>query len=151
MIDPRLLRMLVVVLVAGGTSAASAQSPSIAPPYVYCPESTHTRALATLGASSLTLTNGIAQVAKEWAMDRGVVLLQFATWLNPDAPDTQRLMRQTLEAVIAALVAAGIPRAMIYERPERLGPEAATVAIVFALLPNRGAVCRQDRQRWKGY
>lgn len=151
MIDPRLLRMLVMVLVAVATPGASAQSPSTAPPHVYCPETTHTSALAMLGASSLTLTDGIAQVAKEWAMDRGVVLLQFATWLSTDAPETQRLMRQTLEAVIAALVAAGIPRAMIYERPERLSPEAATVAIVFALLPNRGAVCRQDRQRWNGY
>lgn len=145
---------LAVVTLTGLTSATSAQPLPPAPPYNYCPESTQQLYVAAPRTGSPMLNEGmIAQVAQEWAVDRGLVLLHFETSLSTDQPEGQRHMRQALDRVIAALVTAGVPRREIYERPEPVGPRGTDQPdpVVFVRLPNRGTVCREDRRRRIGY
>lgn len=120
----QVLPALTLCLLVVATAGASAQPLPPAPPYNYCPESTQHLYLMVPRVGGLTLVDDmLARVAKDWSMDRGLVLLHYGFWRGTEAPEVQRQMRQALDEVIAALVGAGVPG--------RDDPG----ALVFALLP----------------
>lgn len=154
MLPPRfaLLSGLVAVML-GSMSHSYAQEQRVPPAYVYCSEASQRLYVAVKRPIGLTLNlDAIGQVAHEWSIDRGLVLLHFESDEETRSSDQQVAMSETLDAVVDHLVKAGVDRRVIYERPASPNKDGGGFTrelyshMAFILLPNRGTSCARARE-----